>query len=263
MRILKPDGGRRPFTSTPFEALSFVRELGEVRKRVLALLAAAACVAVPFTLSWTQTRGQQGEPMATKERILAAGWWPTKSSPPRDEYLGPAACAGCHHSEAAQQETTPMAKACAVAANSKTLQTHSSMTFSLREYHYEIKRDDSRSIFSVSDGTRTISTPLGWAFGEGETGETYVFERAGVFYEGKLSYFPGIQALDITPGSRCRYPRTWKEQSAAPWRRTRHRFASGATTLRRRPEANSLPSISFPGSLARPATGPGQSTRRQ
>ncbi|MGO8817229.1 MAG: multiheme c-type cytochrome [Terriglobia bacterium] len=206
MRILKPDGGRRPFTSTPFEALSFVRELGEVRKRVLALLAAAACVAVPFTLSWTQTRGQQGEPMATKERILAAGWWPTKSSPPRDEYLGPAACAGCHHSEAAQQETTPMAKACAVAANSKTLQTHSSMTFSLREYHYEIKRDDSRSIFSVSDGTRTISTPLGWAFGEGETGETYVFERAGVFYEGKLSYFPGIQALDITPGQPVSVP---------------------------------------------------------
>jgi len=97
-----------------------------------------------------------------------------------------------------------MAKACVAAANSKTLAAHSSMAFNLGAYHYDITREGNRSIFSVSDGTRSVSASVGWAFGEGETGETYVFERAGVFYEGRLSYFPGIAALDITPGQ----PRT-------------------------------------------------------
>lgn len=172
----------------------------KIQKRVFVFLVAAACFAAPIKLNWTQTRGMQGQPTATKERIRSAGWWPTKSTPGRDEFLGPAACAECHSSQAAVQETTPMAKAGALAANSKTLQTHSTMTFQLGAYHYDLTRSGGSSVFSVSDGTQTVSTPIGWAFGEGETGETYVFERGGVFYEGRLSYFPGIQALDITPG---------------------------------------------------------------
>jgi hypothetical protein len=52
----------------------------------------------------------------------------------------------------------------------------------------------------VGDGARTISLVLGWAFGEGQVGETYVFEREGTFYESRLSYFPVLRALDLTPG---------------------------------------------------------------
>jgi len=47
------------------------------------------------------------------------GWWPTQSTPHREEFVGPERCAECHTSEAAVQETTPMAKAGTLAANSK------------------------------------------------------------------------------------------------------------------------------------------------
>ncbi len=93
-----------------------------------------------------------------------------------------------------------MAKACALAADSQTLQTHERMSFQLGSYAYSIARAGSASTFAVSDGSHSVSAALGWAFGEGETGETYVFARRGMFYEARLSYFPSLQALDITPG---------------------------------------------------------------
>lgn len=93
-----------------------------------------------------------------------------------------------------------MAKACVRADQSKTLAAHERLSFRLGPYVYDITRAEGRSTFSVSNGQRSASAVLGWAFGEGEVGETYVFEREGIFYESQLSYFPVIQALDITPG---------------------------------------------------------------
>jgi len=93
-----------------------------------------------------------------------------------------------------------MAKACVRAADSKTLQAHERLSFRLGPYVYDLTRAQGGSIFSVSDGPRSVSAVLEWAFGEGAVGETYVFERAGILYEGRLSYFPILPALDITPG---------------------------------------------------------------
>ena len=138
--------------------------------------------------------------MTTEERVRSAGWWPTQSTPQRGEYVGPAACAECHSSEAAAQQTTPMAKAGVAAADSKILAAHPRLTCRLGPYVYDLRHAEGGSVFSVTDGTRSVSTVLGWAFGEGEVGETYVFERGGDYYESHLSYFRALQALDITPG---------------------------------------------------------------
>ena len=165
-------------------------------KRRLALVAAG----------WPQARSAQGQPLTTKEHVLSAGWWPTKSAPQRAEYSGPESCVECHPSEAAMQQTTPMAKACALATDSKALATHEHLGFRLGSYVYDLTRSGGRSVLSVGDGTRSVSAVLGWAFGEGEVGETYVFVRGGTFYEGRLSYFPVLQALDITPGQQRSIP---------------------------------------------------------
>ncbi len=138
--------------------------------------------------------------MPTEQRVHSTGWWPTQSMPRREEYVGPAACAGCHSSEAGVQETTAMAKACVRAAQSKSLEAHQRLSFRLGQYAYDLTPAEGGSTFSVSDGARSISAVLGWVFGEGEVGETYVFEREGVFYEGRLSYFSVLRALDFTPG---------------------------------------------------------------
>ena len=169
-------------------------------KRALVFLGATASFAAPFAAGWPQARGLKRQPLATEERIRSPGWWPTKTTPPHEEYVGPAACAECHSSEAAVQETTPMANACVRAADSKALQAHERLSFRLGSYTYEIVRTASGSLYSVSDGGRSVSAALGWAFGEGEVGETYVFERGGILYEGRLSYFPVLRALDFTPG---------------------------------------------------------------
>ena len=172
----------------------------KVGKRALVFLGATACFAAPFVEGWPQARGLKRQPLATEERIRSAGWWPTKTTPRREEYVGPAACAECHSSEAAVQETTPMAKACVRVADSKTLGAHERLSFRLGRYTYEIVRTASGSLYSVSDGGRSVSAALGWAFGEGEVGETYVFERGGILYEGRLSYFPVLRGTDFTPG---------------------------------------------------------------
>lgn len=158
------------------------------------------CIAISGVRCWPQARGPKGQPMTTEQRVRSAGWWPTESMPRREDYVGPAVCAQCHVSEAAVQETTPMAKACVRAEHSKILATHRRLSLRLGQYVYDLTRAGGSSTLSVSNGARAVSVVLGWAFGEGEVGETYVFERSGIFYESRLSYFPVPRTLDLTPG---------------------------------------------------------------
>lgn len=138
--------------------------------------------------------------MTTEQRVLSDKWWPTQTTPQREEYVGPAVCAQCHASEAAAQVTTPMAKACVHAAESPILKTHPRMTFQLGQYAYSVIRSENGGKFSVSDGSHVVSLALGWAFGEGKIGETYVLKRQGISYESQVSYFSALRALDVTPG---------------------------------------------------------------
>jgi hypothetical protein len=94
-----------------------------------------------------------------------------------------------------------MANASTHAADSQALRSHDQMTFHLPPYTYQITRAQNGNVYSVTDGTHTISAPLSWAFGLGESGQTYIFERNGTFYESRLSYYHAIDGLDFTPGA--------------------------------------------------------------
>jgi Zn finger protein HypA/HybF involved in hydrogenase expression len=67
-------------------------------------------------------------------------------------------------------------------------------------YLFKIMRQGSESIYSVTDGTRTISAPILYAFGQGKAGQTYVFKLNDSFYESRLSYYREIDGLDYTIG---------------------------------------------------------------
>ena len=55
-----------------------------------------------------------------------------------------------------------------------------------------------QSIYSVTDGARTLSVPLQWGFGAGA--QTWLFSMNGKFYESLVSYFPEVNGLAMTLG---------------------------------------------------------------
>jgi len=50
-------------------------------------------------------------------------------------------------------------------------------------YVLRIERKNGEENYSASDGQHTIPVPIPWAFGLGDAGQTYVFERDGIYYE--------------------------------------------------------------------------------
>jgi hypothetical protein len=150
------------------------------------------------------TGGLEGVQMATDDRLQLPGWWPTKGTASRAEFTGWETCAQCHSQKARTQPHTPMANASTRAADSQALRSHPQLTFSLPPFTYQIAHKENGAVYSVSNGRETASVPLGWAFGLGEAGQTYVFQRAGTFYESRLSYYRALDGLDFTPGA----PRT-------------------------------------------------------
>lgn len=167
------------------------------------LCAAAICVFIA-SAPLAHPAGLEGVPMATDDRVQLAGWWPTKGTASRNEFVGRDACARCHAEKVRTQARTPMANASTRAADSEALRSHEQLAFSLSPYTYQIVRKENGRVYSVTDGHKTISAPLAWAFGLGEAGQTYIFERAGTFYESRVSYYRAVDGLDFTPGA----PRT-------------------------------------------------------
>jgi hypothetical protein len=138
-------------------------------------------------------------PMATEDRMPLSGWWPTKGTASRDEFLGPDACAACHATKVRTQKQTPMAHAALRPTDAESLRSREQLTFIFPPYTYQITRQEDGSLYTVTDGKQTISVPVSWAFGLGESGQTYILERNGTFYESRVSYFPALDGLDLTP----------------------------------------------------------------
>ena len=174
------------------------------KSRLQILLCVLALAAVSSFAIAVVVSAQQSDlgnmPMATQDHIKLSAWWPTKGAASREEYAGPAACAICHTAKSAWQKNTPMARASTEAANSDILRSHEHLTFQAGPYRYEIASRSGSSDYSVHEGANSISVQLGWAFGYGEVGQTYVYQQNGSFYESRLSYYRQLQALDITTG---------------------------------------------------------------
>ena len=94
-----------------------------------------------------------------------------------------------------------MANAATHPLASEALRSHSELTFHVPPYTYRILRKEDGSQYSVSDGEHSISVPLSWAFGLGESGQTYILEQNGTFFESRVSYYRALDGLDFTPGA--------------------------------------------------------------
>ncbi len=106
------------------------------------------------------------------------------------------ACAGCHPKESASHAAAPMAKTLFRAADSQILKANPALEVRRDGYVWKVRN----GVYSVSDGKNTLNTPIQWAFGFGNLGQTWVFERNGVLRESTVSYYTSQKGLEITPG---------------------------------------------------------------
>jgi hypothetical protein len=115
-------------------------------------------------------------------------------------------CSKCHAGQANFHPVTSMAHAMETVAECTILKAHPVLTAQVDRYSYRLERRGDTTIYTVTDGVETFSTPLGWAFGLGAAGQTYVFEKDGVMYESRVSYYRLIDKLDITMGAQKLHP---------------------------------------------------------
>jgi cytochrome c554/c'-like protein len=199
-----------------------------------------------------------GAQMATADRVRAPGWWPTKGSVPRADYVGAAECRSCHGAHAASQPTTAMARTASKAEGSDILRTHDRLTFKNGDYSYEIVSNGGRPLYAVTNGTQSASFPLTWAFGVGNVGQSFLFERDGAFQEARVSYFDLTRALDFTPARAVTSPRDLDEAMARRVGDAEARRCFGCHTTASTADGTFDPSRATPGVTCEACHGPGR-----
>ncbi len=179
----------------------FGRSISKVRVCVwvaVVLLAAALAGQVIAT----KLPAKKENHTATELRLASSGWWPTKGSDPRDEYVDSAACARCHSDKANTFKNTPMAHALApVGPGTLSEVSAGPVRFQIGAYRFELAQNSNGAVYSASNGMQSVSVPVGWVVGNGEFGRTYLYLENGAFYESRLSYYRSVKALDFTTGS--------------------------------------------------------------
>ncbi len=183
-----------------------------VSKRILSHFATLCLLFASHALAPAPLRAQ----MATEDRLLYRGWWPRHNIPSATEYIGPGECAKCHSEKAASQKSTAMARTALPVAESDVMLKNQALTFQSGKILYKIAVAADKSVFAVTDGTQSLSAPLTWSFGDGHVGQSYLFERDGKFYEGRVSYFDTLKALDFTPGRKLTDPQNLEQAMARP-----------------------------------------------
>jgi Zn finger protein HypA/HybF involved in hydrogenase expression len=80
------------------------------------------------------------------------------------------------------------------------------------QYTYRIERRGDQSIYSVSDGSATLTMPIRWALGASSAmGQTYILEKDGQLYESRMSWFRELNGLGPTLGGGNSLPADLRE----------------------------------------------------
>ncbi len=166
--------------------------MAETIKKAVAILALVLCAFI----YWGTPRVLQGQGQRQADSALSR-WRPTRELPGVG-YVGSHACAGCHTYQSEKFFNTPMAHALEKISDCDILIKRPRLTFSEGPFSYQITRQGSRSIYTVTEGANSISEPILFCFGQGGAGQTYIFRHNGALYESRVSYFQRSQNLDIT-----------------------------------------------------------------
>jgi Cytochrome c554 and c-prime len=167
-------------------------------------------------MAYGQDTAVSGLSRETAERLEGPGWWPTKGTAALSEYAGSAACAHCHQSISESQAQTPMFNAASRPAEASILRQHDNLQFSEGNYGYKMTRGGDQTMLVVENTWGTLSAPILWAMGNGEIGQTYLLKKNDTYFESRLSYFPALSGLDITPGHSYNLPNSLEQAVGMP-----------------------------------------------
>ena len=159
----------------------------------------AALFAIPLTILILLPAPASAQ-LSTDDYLAEPGWWPRQTSHSIEDYAGSRSCQGCHKAKAEEQEKTPMARTLIHAEDARVLRTHAQLNFRNGKFVYKITMNAGKPELTVTDGTSTLSAPLLWAFGVGDVGQSYLFEKDGNYFESRVSYFRSLDNLQFTPG---------------------------------------------------------------
>ena len=156
------------------------------------------------------------QPDTEPEQAHHKGWWPTNGSAPRSAYTGAQACAGCHPAEFAGWQASEMANALKPAAQSEFLRVRPHLRFAWGPYTYRIDLEGDQALYSVTDGSRSVSVPLLWAYGVGVVGQAFVFRQKETYNEALVAYYPALGRLDVVAGVPRATPATLQQAFGIP-----------------------------------------------
>ena len=101
----------------------------------------------------------------------------------------------------ASQAKSQMAHTLMPAAESTILPQMTSQSYRSGAYTYRVQKGNGDWQVSVTDGTRKHEAALEWAFGSGDTGQSYLWtDRDGSFQETRFNYFSSLHGFAPTPG---------------------------------------------------------------
>jgi Cytochrome c554 and c-prime len=165
---------------------------------VLVVLISVLLLQLPLAAEMPATAASQ---MTTEDHLAQPGWWPRKGDAPRSAYVGAAACAECHSEFSKGQREHAMARSSLPVKNAKV----PASTLSIGPAQYSIRSENNTLVYTVHYQAQSFSTPLTWVFGSGHHGQTFLYYRAGKWWETHISIFNTFGA-GITPGESVAIP---------------------------------------------------------
>ena len=122
---------------------------------------------------------------------------------PENPYVGAAGCAHCHAAITALQTSTSMARAATDPANTAGVVKgvpYASMTYREGPYTSSIVSRGDHLQMQVASAEGSVAAPIRWIFGSGRSGQTFILQRDGKYYESRASYYSTLENLDLTVG---------------------------------------------------------------
>jgi cytochrome c554/c'-like protein len=74
------------------------------------------------------------------------------------------------------------------------------MQFRTGSYDYSVSQTASGAEYSTSNGQQSASAALNWVFGDRQFGDTFLYQRNGIYFESRVSYYKALNGLDLTAG---------------------------------------------------------------
>jgi len=156
-----------------------------------------------------------------------------------------------------------MFKAASRAEDAAVLKQHPYLQFNEGSFRYALTRQNDREMLRVESGGHVLAAPILWAMGNGEIGQTYLLKKGDTYYESRLSYFPSLSDVDISPGHSHKLPTSLVNAVGLPQTPTTARRCFGCHTTASTVAGIFDPENSTPGIGCEACHGPGATHVRE